>query len=118
MSGLEQVGGDTYEADVLQSPIPVVLDFWGPRCIPCIQLEPFVEELSERFAGRVKIAKVVAPQNRKLCITLKVMGLPTYLAFREGVEVARLTGEVTRESIQNMVDSLVAGEPEQDMGAA
>jgi thioredoxin 1 len=107
MSGLMQVSADTFDAEVIQSPIPVVLDFWGPRCIPCIQIEPFVEDLRDQFAGRLKIAKVIAPQTRKLCISLKVMGLPTFLAFQNGGEVARLTGDVSRESLQQMIETLV-----------
>lgn len=113
LSGLMQVTGETFDTEVLGSSVPVVLDFWGPRCIPCIQIEPFVEELSDRYAGKLKIAKVIAPQNRKLCISLKVMGLPTFLAFDHGGEVGRLTGEVSRDSLRQMIDTLVKSEKEE-----
>ncbi len=104
------MAAETFEANVLRSDVPVVLDFWGPRCVPCIRLEPFVEELSAEFAERVKIHKVIAPENRRLCIELKVMALPTILAFAGGEEVGRLAGEaeVTRESIRALVEQVTA----------
>ena len=111
MSSLSHVTTDSFDQDVLQSPEPVVLDFWGPRCVPCIEIEPFVESLSAEFAGKVRIAKVIAPENRKLCISLRVSGLPTFLAFRNGVEAQRLIGDnVTREAVRQMVESLGAVE--------
>jgi thioredoxin 1 len=108
MSGLQEVQVDTFDEEVIRSVVPVLLDFWGPRCVPCIQLDPFVEELSQEFAGRIKIAKVIAPANRKLAIQLKVFGLPTFLAFAQGKEVARVAGEVSRESIREMAEALAS----------
>lgn len=108
MGELLRITSDSFEEEVIKSPTPVVLDFWGPRCVPCIQLDPFVEDLSKEFAGRVKIAKVIAPEARKLCIDLKVMSLPTFLAFREGEEVQRITGEVSHEAIREMAETLTS----------
>ena len=114
MSDVLRITTESFDEEVMSSPVPVVLDFWGPQCIPCIQLDPFVEKLSEEFDGRVKVAKVIAPENRRLCGKLKVMGLPTFLAFNEGVEVERITGDVTQETLRDLVESLadakVAGE--------
>lgn len=109
MGELQQLAAADFQSEVIEATLPVILDFWGPRCAPCIELEPFVAQLSRDFDGRIKISKVVAPENRKLCIELKVMGLPTYLAFKGGREVARLAGQVSREAIRGMVDDLVSG---------
>lgn len=110
MSGLRTVSAETFRQDVLEATEPVLLDFWGPQCVPCVRLEPFVAGLSEEFAGRVTIGKVVAPENRRLCIDLRVMSLPTILAFVDGEEVGRLTGEneVTRETIRTLVERVAA----------
>jgi len=103
---LTTVSSADFDGAVLRSKEPVVLDFWGPRCAPCIRLEPFVEELEREFHGRVKIAKVITPENRRLCVELRVMSLPTFLAFRDGREVDRLIGEVTSHQVRAMVELL------------
>ena len=63
----------------------VLVDFWGPRCQPCIALMPAVEALEESYGGRVRLVKVNAPDNRQVCRDLRVAGLPTYLLYRDGV---------------------------------
>ena len=95
-----EVTKDTFTQEVLQSEQPVLIDFWGPQCGPCLKLNPTVEQLAEELAGRVKIVKVEAPKNRRLCMELRVMALPTFLGFANGQEVERLTGEVSREQVQ------------------
>jgi thiol-disulfide isomerase/thioredoxin len=68
----------------------VLADFWGPDCEPCKALEPEVERMAEE-RPELRVAKVEAPNARRVCIDLKVMGLPTFLLFRDGEEVARLS---------------------------
>lgn len=89
---MEEVSKDTFEEEIIKSGRPVVVDFWGPRCVPCLALMPNVEALSEKYAGKLKIAKVEAPKNRRLCIELKVLALPTFLFYKDGKEVGRLSG--------------------------
>jgi thioredoxin 1 len=103
---LPLVTTETFGDEVEASSVPVLLDFWGPRCAPCIALDPFVEELRAELEGRVKVAKVIAPDNRKLCIDLQVGGLPTFLAFKGGQEVDRLTGDVGKESLRELVERI------------
>ena len=100
---------DNYEAEVLQAKGPVLVDFWGPRCRPCLALMPAVEQLEKEYAGKVKVAKVNAEQNRMLCARLRVLGLPSYLFYRDGAEVKRLTGEsLTAGDIAAAVKELVS----------
>ncbi len=80
-----------FESEVLKSPVPVLLDFWGPQCQPCIALNPTVAELEEQYAGQLKVIKVNSPDHRQLCVDLKVLGLPTFIVFRDGDAVARLS---------------------------
>jgi thioredoxin 1 len=81
----------------------VLVDFWGPRCRPCLALMPAVEALEARHDGRLQLVKVNAPENRAICRELGVFGLPTYLLYRDGVEVQRLTGDPTRSDIEAAV---------------
>ncbi len=89
---------DNYETEVLQSKEPVIVDFWGPRCPRCLALMPAVERLEEEYAGRVKVAKVNAAENRMLCAGLRVMSLPSYICYKNGEEVNRLVGEKISEA--------------------
>lgn len=92
-----ELNRDNYEAVVSQSEEPVMVDFWGPQCRPCLALMPIVERLEKEYSGKITVAKVNAVQNRMLCAKLRVMGLPTYLFYRNGIEVDRLTGEKITE---------------------
>jgi thioredoxin 1 len=96
---------ETFGAEVESSPGMVLVDFWGPACVPCLALMPFVEEMADKYGPRLKVVKVDASKNRRLCIDLKVMGLPTFLLYRDGQEVGRLTGkEVNQEELGNFVE--------------
>ncbi|HWP41942.1 MAG TPA: thioredoxin family protein [Blastocatellia bacterium] len=91
---MKAITTDTFDAEVRQALEPVLVDFWGPRCAPCLALMPAVEKLADQYEGRLKVVKVNASENRKLCIQLRVLGLPTFLLFIGGNEVARKTGEI------------------------
>jgi thioredoxin 1 len=87
-----EVNGDTFEREVVQSDLPVLVDFWGPQCAPCLALMPHVEGLAEKYGSRLKISKVDSSKNRRLCLNLKIFGLPTFLFYKDGKEVDRLSG--------------------------
>lgn len=99
---------DNYEAETLKSEMPVLVDFWGPQCKPCLALMPGVEGLEKTYAGRLKVARVNAAQNRMLCARLRVMGLPTFILYAKGAESKRLTGEeIKLEDIKSAVETLI-----------
>jgi thioredoxin 1 len=98
---------DTYDALVSEG--AVLVDFWGPRCEPCLALMPMVEELEQRFSDRLRLVKVDATKNREVCRRLRVMGLPTYIFYRDGTEAARLSGNPVPEQIEAAVVELVEG---------
>lgn len=87
----------------------VLVDFWGPRCQPCLAMMPTVEALEQQHAGRFRLVKVNAPDNRQVCLDLRVFGLPTYVLYRDGVELERLTGDPSREDLEAAVARLVEG---------
>ena len=88
-----ELNRDSFEGEVLTSNELVLIDFWGPQCKPCLALMPSVERIEKEYSGRLKVAKVNAAENRMLCAKLRVMGLPTFLFYKGGEEVKRLTGE-------------------------
>jgi thioredoxin 1 len=102
-----EINSDSFEREVLHSSMPVLVDFWGPQCGPCLALMPKVEALAERYGDKVRITKVEAPKNRRLCLTLKVMSLPTFLFFKDGKEVDRLSGDITIQSIEECLKKIL-----------
>ena len=101
---------DTFDGLVAEG--NVLVDFWGPRCQPCLALMPAVEALEQTYGERVRFVKVNAPDNRKICRDLCVAGLPAYLTMRDGVEVERLTSNgTTPEQIEEAIVRLMNGAP-------
>ncbi len=83
-----------------------LVDVWGPACVPCKALMPEVERIeAERD---LKVVKLEAPKNRRLCMELKVMGLPAFLLYRDGEEVSRLDGEISSDRLWEWVDGTLA----------
>ncbi len=83
----------------------VLVDVWGPECVPCVALTPHVERLAEERPD-LQVAKLEAPKNRRLCIDMKIMGMPAFLLFRDGAEVARLSDpELTPEALTDWLDT-------------
>ena len=102
-----EIDKENFDTEVMQSPIPVVLDFWGPQCGPCLALMPDVEKLAERLEGKVKICKVNVAGNRRLCISLSVISVPTFLFYRNGTCTGRLSGEdVSLDAIISRAEAL------------
>lgn len=96
---------ETFGGEVESSSGLVLVDFWGPACVPCLALMPYVEELAGKYDTKLKVVKVDASKSRRLCIDLKVMGLPTFLMYRDGQEVGRLSGkELNQEKLGNFVE--------------
>lgn len=99
---------ESYEREVLNSKGPVLVDFWGPQCKPCLALMPAIEQFERDYTGRLKVAKVNASENRMLCAKLRVLGLPSFLLYRDGVEVKRLTGEdITKKDLKEAIEALI-----------
>ena len=106
-----EISKDNFEAEFVKSDLPVVMDFWGPQCAPCLAMMPKFHDLADnpKYQGRVKFCSVDTSTNRRAAITLKVMSLPAFVFYRNGKEAARLTGnKTTIESIRAKADELIA----------
>jgi thioredoxin 1 len=87
-----EINAAQYQAEVINSPVPVLLDIYGDYCPPCRQLAPTIEKLATEYEGRVSVLKVEAGANGALAGDLAVSAVPTVVAFRDGREVGRLVG--------------------------
>jgi thioredoxin 1 len=83
---------DNWKSEVLDSSIPVVIDFWAPWCGPCRMLAPTIETLAREYDGRVKVGKMNTDENQDTPGSLRISAIPTVLVFEGGKEVDRLVG--------------------------
>lgn len=98
---------ENFEKEVLQSEIPVMVDFWAAWCVPCRMIAPIVERLAEKYAGRLKVAKLDVDSNQELAIQYQVMSIPTLLFFKNGQVVDRIIGAVGEQEIVRRIEALL-----------
>lgn len=97
-----------FETVVIQSSIPVLVDFWSPSCIPCRTVAPILEKLAEEYDGEVAFAKVNIFENMVVAGRLNVMSLPTLIIYNQGQPVERLAGIQSKETLAELLDQYLA----------
>ena len=102
---VKEVDKTNFEQEVLQSDIPVMVDFWAPWCVPCRVIAPLVERLAEQYAGRLKVTKLNVDENHELAIRYQVMSIPTLIFFKNGQVIDRII-VVPREPEQVIVQKI------------
>lgn len=100
MDEIIELTKDTFKEEVLKSKLPVLVDFWGPRCIPCKRLMPIFEELAAEYKGKVKFCKVNTSENRSLTQQFNIITIPTLHFYKAGNIKTMLRGTVNRETIE------------------
>ncbi len=90
--GVKEFTDGNWKTEVLESPIPVVVDFWAPWCGPCRMLAPTIEKLAGEYQGKVKVGKMNTDENQDTPGSLRISAIPTVLVFEKGVEKDRLVG--------------------------
>jgi thioredoxin 1 len=95
---------DNFAAEVLESDIPVLVDFWAVWCAPCRMVAPVVDEMAETYAGKVKVGKLNVDEHGDIAMRYNVRGIPTLLVFSNGEVQEQIVGAVPRETIAGALD--------------
>jgi thioredoxin 1 len=101
------ITADNFEAEVMQSDVPVLSDFWAAWCGPCRIMNPIIEELAETFAGRAKVAKLNVDEEDALALQYHVMAIPTLIFFQNGERVDTVEGVVAKDDLTARLEALV-----------
>ncbi|MCJ7705550.1 MAG: thioredoxin [Desulfobacterales bacterium] len=103
-SSLLQVNDKNFASEVLQSGIPVLVDFWATWCGPCRAISPIVEELAKEFSGRVKITKLNVDENPSTPSQYGVRGIPALILFKEGKVLDQIVGSVPKARLKALIE--------------
>ena len=104
---VDEISDDSFDASVLQSEVPVIVDFWAPWCGPCKSIAPILEELSQEYDGKVKIVKLNVDDNPNTPTKYSVRGIPNFVFFKGGEVVEQIVGAVPKDQLSAAIDKVV-----------
>ena len=104
MSDVIIAGSDaTFDAEVLKSDLPVLVDFWAPWCGPCLMIAPVIEEIAEFHKGKLKVIKINVDENNSTPQTYGVMAIPTLILFKGGQVKEKVVGAVAKNKLIDLI---------------
>lgn len=107
MGNYIELNDDNFEKEVLQSDLPVIVDFWAEWCAPCRVIEPLVDELAQQYSGKIKVGKMDVDQNPQSSMNYGIRSIPTLLFFKDGKPVDQLLGAVPKNQIEEKLTELI-----------
>ena len=108
--GIIELNAENFEAEVLQSDKPVLVDFWAEWCAPCRMLAPTISEIANDYDGRLKVAKLNVDHFGDIAARYQIRGIPTILVFNGGEVQDQMVGAGSKENIVRMVDKVATSE--------
>lgn len=107
MSATAEVTDSTFKEQVLDSNVPVLVDFWAPWCGPCRMVAPVVEEIADQYKGQVKVVKVNTDENPNVASQYGIRSIPTLMIFKGGQRVDMVVGAVPKTTLANTLEKYI-----------
>ncbi|WP_100898835.1 thioredoxin [Nostoc flagelliforme] len=104
MSTAAQVTDSSFKQEVLDSDVPVLVDFWAPWCGPCRMVAPVVDEISEQYKGQIKVVKVNTDENPQVASQYGIRSIPTLMIFKDGAKVDMVVGAVPKTTLASTLE--------------
>ena len=104
MSGIINANDASFNQAVLQSPLPVLVDFWAPWCGPCKMIAPILEDIQNEYAAKLSIVKINVDDSKEVATQYNVRGIPTLLLFKNGAVAATKVGALSKAQLQSFLD--------------
>ena len=107
MSKPVEISDATFDAEVMKSNIPVVVDFWAPWCGPCKMIAPVLEEIARDYDGKLKVAKMDVDSNTQIASQYRIMSIPSLLIFKNGKLVDQVVGALPKAQLLNHLTKVI-----------
>ena len=107
MSAAAQVADSTFKQEVIDSEVPVLVDFWAPWCGPCRMVAPVVDEIAQQYEGQVKVVKVNTDENPQVASQYGIRSIPTLMIFKGGARVDMVVGAVPKTTLANTLEKYI-----------
>lgn len=107
MAAATPVTDSTFKDEVIESPIPVLVDFWAPWCGPCRMVAPVVEEIADQYKDKVRVVKVNTDENPGVASQYGIRSIPTLMIFKDGQRVDMVVGAVPKTTLANTLEKYI-----------